>query len=93
MCITDVQHYRIAPRNLYGKLFDTCIIAKHYENTPSNSLIGYMRRAGTSPRYTTVRINYTYEHNNNLESNLCELCPNVSEITWEGEVILIWDSI
>ena len=35
----DVKHYRgIALSSLFCKLFDTCIIAKHYENIHSNSL-------------------------------------------------------
>ena len=37
--MTDVKHYRgIALSSLFCKLFDTCIIAKHYENLHSNSL-------------------------------------------------------
>ena len=37
--MTDVKHYRgIALSSLFCKLFDTCIISKHYEILHSNSL-------------------------------------------------------
>ena len=37
--MTDVKHYRgIALSSLFCKLFDTCIIAKYYDNLHSNSL-------------------------------------------------------
>ena len=37
--MTDVKHYRgIALSSLFCKLFDTCIISKHYENLYSNNL-------------------------------------------------------
>ena len=36
--MTDVKHRGIALSSLFCKLFDMCIIAKHYENLHSNSL-------------------------------------------------------
>ena len=46
--MTDVKHYRgIALSSLFCKLFDTCIIAKHYENLHSNSL-QFAYKANTS---------------------------------------------
>ena len=37
--MTEVKHYRgFALSSLFCKLFDTCIIGKHYENLHSNSL-------------------------------------------------------
>ena len=37
--MSDVKHYRgIAHSSLFCKLFDMCIIAKHYENLHFNSL-------------------------------------------------------
>ena len=47
--MTDVKHYRgIALSSLFCKLFNACIIGKHYEKLYSNSLqFAYKPNAST----------------------------------------------
>ena len=45
--MTDVKHRGIALSSLFCKLFDTCIVIKHYKNLYSNSL-QFAYKANTS---------------------------------------------